>query len=420
MAGQDASLPATFPEPRGTMTLGKIRMAFLRGFFARRARSGAANGDGGVGARRQGAVLLAFLVSLALLSPGLARAQIGSDRYSAMVIDAGSGTVLLAANPDAPRYPASLTKMMTLYLTFEALRDRRIALQDRVPISAHAASQEPSKLDLQPGTRLTVEQAILALITKSANDAASALGEALGGSEERFAQMMTLRARALGMSHTVFRNASGLPDPGQVTTARDLAILARHLIQDYPDQYRYFSVPGFVFHGRMIPNHDHMLTTYQGADGLKTGYTEAAGHNLVTSAVRGNVRLIGVVLGAGSNPERDQHMAAILDQGFASVGVPGSGIVLAHAGTGKWGGLIGTAHAASLPASLRNHPHRGAPATRLVATHWHKKSARLVHEAAAHLAPHHKPTAHASRASAHAVSHASVPKPPLPVPPSLS
>lgn len=364
---------------------------------------------------------LLALLALALL-PAAARAQIGSDRYSAMVIDAASGHVLYAANPDAARYPASLTKLMTLYLTFEALRDRRITLLDRVPVSAHAASQEPSKLDLRPGTRFTVEQAILALVTKSANDAAAALGEMLGGSEERFAQMMTLRARALGMSHTTFRNASGLPDPAQVTTARDLALLARHIIQDYPDQYRYFSVPGFVFHGRMIPNHDHMLTSYEGADGLKTGYTEAAGHNLITSAVRGDTRVIGVVLGAGSNPERDQHMAAILDQGFASLGVPGSGILLARAEGAKAGGskwsLIGTAHASTLPPSLRR-PHGGTPPTRLAAaSRWHRKHARLVHAASAHLASHHKPAAHVT-------SHAGTSPParaqkPLPLPPTLT
>ena len=389
-------------------------MAFLTGMPAGEGHAGERHGWNARG------VALLILFALALL-PGAARAQIGSDRYSAMVIDAASGRVLYAASPDAARYPASLTKLMTLYLTFEALRDRRITLQDRVPVSAHAASQEPSKLDLRPGTRLTVEQAILALVTKSANDAAAALGETLGGSEARFAQMMTLRARALGMSRTTFRNASGLPDPEQVTTARDLALLARHIIQDYPDQYRYFSVPGFVFHGRMIPNHDHMLTSYEGADGLKTGYTEAAGHNLVTSATRGDARLIGVVLGAGSNPERDQHMAAILDQGFVSLGVPGSGILLAHAegtkaGGSKWG-LIGTAHAATLPPALRHRS--GAPPARLAAAaRWHRKHARIVHVASAHLTPRHKPAAHAaSHAGTPPAAHA---QKPLPVPPTLT
>jgi D-alanyl-D-alanine carboxypeptidase len=211
---------------------------------------------------------------------------------------------------------------MTLYMAFEALRDRRITLNELVPVSAYAASMQPSKLGLMPGTRITVEQIILGLVTKSANDAAAAMGEFLGGSEDRFAQMMTLRARSLGMNHTTFTNASGLPDPDQWTTARDLAILARRLLSDFPSYYGYFSTPTFVWQRRVIPNHDNLLRTYPGADGMKTGYTDAAGHNLVTSAVRGGVRLIGVVLGASSNAERDVHMASLLDRGFEELDVP--------------------------------------------------------------------------------------------------
>lgn len=267
------------------------------------------------------AASLAAAVTL-FLTIGAAHAQIGSDRYSSIVVDAGTGVVLSSANADDPRHPASLTKMMTLYLVFEALRDRRISLDMQVPVSVHAASMVPTKLGLRPGMSLSVEDAILGLITKSANDAAAALGEQLGGTEDRFAQMMTLRARALGMSRTVFRNASGLPDIEQVTTAHDLALLARHLIQDFPVEYRYFSMPSFVFHGRPILNHDPMLTQYPGADGIKTGYIEASGHNLVTSAVRNNVRLIGVVMGAATNGERNLHMAALLDSGFDQMNVP--------------------------------------------------------------------------------------------------
>jgi D-alanyl-D-alanine carboxypeptidase len=266
-----------------------------------------------------GAVLGAALSSLI---PTIARAQVGSYRYSSIVVDDSSGKVTEAVNADASRYPASLTKLMTLYLAFEAVRDHRITLNQLVPVSGHAASMEPSKLGLLPSTRLSVEEAILAIVTKSANDAACALGELVGGNEDRFAQLMTLRARALGMTHSTFRNASGLPDPEQVTTARDLALLAHHLIEDFPAEYHYFSVPSFYFHGREIPNHDRMLTDYEGADGLKTGYTVASGHNLVTSAVRGGVRLIGVVMGASSNPERDIHMASLLDNGFTQLGVP--------------------------------------------------------------------------------------------------
>jgi D-alanyl-D-alanine carboxypeptidase len=316
-------------------------------------------------------VLVAVLAAL----PCAARAQIGSDRYSSIVVEAGSGQVMEAANADAPRHPASLAKVMTLYMVFEALRDRRIALETPVPISGHAASMAPTKLGLLPSSRLTVEQGILGLITKSANDAAAALAELLGGSEDRFAQMMTLRARSLGMSNTTFTNASGLPDPDQWTTARDLALLARRMVADFPDYYRYFSVPSFSYGRQVIPNHDHLLQSYPGADGLKTGYTEASGHNLITSAVRGGVRLIGVVLGAQSNYERDLHMIALLNQGYGQLDIPieqrapvqmaggmPSGINGGMSRGGPKGiqGFIPTAHAAEVPA----HP---APRTHLAA-----------------------------------------------------
>jgi D-alanyl-D-alanine carboxypeptidase len=251
-----------------------------------------------------------------------AAAQIGSARYASIVVDAHTGSVLSSVNADEPRYPASLTKLMTLYMTFEALRDRRISLQQLVPVSADAASMAPTKLGLTPGTRITVEQAILGLITKSANDAAAALGEMLGGNEDRFAQMMTLRARGLGMTHTTFRNASGLPDPEQVTTARDLSLLGRHLIADFPAYYGYFATQSFTFHGRVHRNHDHLLGTYPGADGMKTGYIAASGFNLVSSAARGGVRLVGVVMGGSNSWERDNHMMALLDQGFERMDVP--------------------------------------------------------------------------------------------------
>jgi D-alanyl-D-alanine carboxypeptidase len=292
--------------------------------------------------------LAAFALSLAglgLVGMGPAAAQIGSDRYSSIVVDAATGAVLEAANPDASRHPASLTKLMTLYMAFEALRDRRVTMDELVPVSAHAASMEPSKLGLVPGTRLTVEEAILGLVTKSANDAAAALGELLGGSEDRFAQMMTLRARALGMSHTTFTNASGLPDPDQWTSARDLAILGRRLVADFPAYYPYFGTRSFTFQRRVIFNHDRMLESYPGADGMKTGYTVASGHNLVTSAVHSGVRLIGVVLGAASNPERDAHMAVLLDQGFEELDVPPERRTVV---AGRLPSLVSTAHAATL------------------------------------------------------------------------
>ena len=299
-------------------------------------------------ARAAGLLAAGVLLLLAALP---ARAQIGSDRYSSIVIDAANERVLWSANPDAPRHPASLTKMMTLYMVFEALRDRRISLNQLVPVTAYAASMEPSKLDLVPGTRMTVQEAILGLVTKSANDAAAAVAEFLGGDEQRFAQMMTLRARALGMEHTVFRNASGLPDPEQWTTARDLAVLARHLIYDFPSDYRYFSTESFRFHGRTIFSHDFMLKSYPGADGIKTGYTESSGSNLVTSAMRDDVRLIGVVMGAAHASERDLHMAALLDQGFTAMDVaPPPRRDGSRVASRAMPSIIAAAHAATLPA----------------------------------------------------------------------
>ncbi len=294
-----------------------------------------------------GAASLLMTLSMAamLLLPATARAQIGSDRYSSIVVEAGNGRVLSAANPDELRFPASLTKMMTIYMAFEALRDRRITLHQSVPVSPHAASMPPTKLGLLPGTNITVEECILGMVTRSANDAAAALGELLGGDEHRFAQMMTLRARALGMSRTRFRNASGLPDPEQVTTARDLAVLARHLVHDFPRDYAYFSVPSFRFQGRNIAGHDYLLDRYAGTDGIKTGYTNASGFNLVTSVVRDNQRLIGVVIGASRAAGRDQHMIALLDQAYRKLDIgPDSQPVLASRG----GGFIASAHAAPL------------------------------------------------------------------------
>ncbi len=343
--------------------------------------------------RRVGPAWLGILLSFMALSSGSAWAQVGSARYSAIVMDARTGRIIMGVNQDAPRFPASLTKLMTLYMTFEALRDRRIQLDEYVPVSAWAAAQPPTKLGLQPGEALTVQQAILGLVTKSANDAAAALGELLGGSEDRFAQMMTLRARALGMNRTVFRNASGLPDPNQWTTARDLATLGRRIILDFPQLYGYFSVPGFVFHNRLILNHDTMLRTYPGADGMKTGFTDDAGHNLETSAVRDGVRLIGVVMGAGSNTERDQHMTMLLDDGFnQEIGRP----------TGFGGGFIALANAATTYAV---HPPQPipevqplVPAARIphdraiqVGAFPIERMARLVAEESARLAPDGQP-----------------------------
>lgn len=298
-----------------------------------------------------------FALLLGML-PSLAWAQIGSDRYSSIVIEARSGRILSAVSPDEQRFPASLTKMMTLYMAFEALQERRITRHQAVPVSAHAASMQPSKLGLVPGSRITVEQAMLALITRSANDAAAALGEMLGGSESRFAQMMTLRARSLGMTRTVFRNASGWPDPMQVTTARDMAVLGRRLVADFPAEYALFATQTFRFGRASITNHNRLLTGYEGADGIKTGYTNASGFNLVASAVRGNLRLIGVVMGGKTAFERDGHMMALLDRGFEGAGV-------ATAGSGvRMPALVSTAMAAPV---ARGGTTRSAPPRRTAA-----------------------------------------------------
>lgn len=270
---------------------------------------------------RKWAGLLAGVTLAAFTTASQARAQY-AGQISSIVMDAKTGAVLSQTDPDLRRYPASLTKLMTLYMAFNALRAGTISLTQSVPVSIHASTMEPSKLGLVPGTHLTVEQAVLALVTKSANDAACALGELIGGgSEPQFAAMMTQQAHAMGMSRTQFRNASGLPDPDQMTTARDLATLGRRLIADFPEYYHYFATPAFRFHGRYIPNHNPMLKVYAGADGMKTGYTQEAGRNLVTSALRDNVRLVGVVMGASSNTQRSLVMANQLDHGFDAEGV---------------------------------------------------------------------------------------------------
>ncbi len=268
--------------------------------------------------RRCVVMLLAVIFTAAALP---ARADITRrDNYAAIVMDA-RGQVLAADNADEARFPASLTKMMTLYMLFEAMRDGRVSPQGTITMTAEAASRPPSKLGIPAGMSLSVEHAILAVITRSANDVAAAIAERLGGSEERFAQLMTQRARQMGMTRTTFRNASGLPDAEQQTTARDMATLGRRLIEDFPQHYAMFSATHFRWQNRAIHNHNHMLSAYDGADGIKTGYTRWSGFNIVTSARRDGVRLIGVVMGGPSWSERDRHMAELLDAGFARQGV---------------------------------------------------------------------------------------------------
>lgn len=241
------------------------------------------------------------------------------DRSAHIVIEASTGYVLNARNPDKQLYPASLTKLMTLYLTFDALEEGRLGKRQRVSVSKRAAAQEPSSLGLRPGETIRVEDAILAIATKSANDCAVVLAEAVGGSEDRFAKLMTMKARQLGMNHTRFVNASGLFKPAQVSTARDMAILSKALIDDHPQYYRYFSTESFTYEGNAYQNHNKLMNSYQGMDGLKTGYVYASGYNLAASAVRSGTRLIGVVFGGKTTRSRNNTMAQLLDRGFADI-----------------------------------------------------------------------------------------------------
>ena len=236
--------------------------------------------------------------------------------YASIIVNAETGEVLHAVNADDRHYPASLTKVMTLYLVFDALRDKRLTMDTEVPISAHAARQPASHLGLQAGDRIKVRDAILALIIKSANDVAAALGEKLGGTERKFSYLMNAKARELGMSHTTFRNASGLPNRQQFTTARDFARLVQALQKNYPGYYKLFSTRSFTWRGKTIDTHNRLLDRYEGADGVKTGYIRASGFNLATSARRAGLRLIGVVMGARSPRARDLHMMGLLERGF--------------------------------------------------------------------------------------------------------
>jgi len=260
---------------------------------------------------------LAILLAPVAFLPAAAQAQIGSERYASIVIEAATGRVISAVDADETRRPASLTKVMTAFLVFDAVAQGRARWSDPVVISANAAAQPPSKIGAPAGARMTLEQALLAIITRSANDVAVAIAEHLAGSEPAFARMMTLKARSIGMRETVFRNASGLPDRDQVTTARDMATLGRRIITDHPAYYGYFATEQFRFRGRVHHNHNmRMLTGYDGADGIKTGFIRDSGFNLLASAQRDGRRIVAVVFGGSSGPERDRHMTALLDDAF--------------------------------------------------------------------------------------------------------
>jgi D-alanyl-D-alanine carboxypeptidase len=274
---------------------------------------------------RWGAVAVATLMLTGMAADG-ADARTRHRRHvrhsydppaSSIVVDANSGAVLQASNADAPRHPASLTKMMTLYLLFERLQQGKLSLSSELPVSAHAAAQAPSKLGLEPGDKIRVDNAIKAIVTKSANDVAVVIGEAIGGDEPSFARMMTAKARELGMMHTTYRNASGLPNDAQVTTARDQSIIGRALRDRFPQYFHYFATRSFVFRGHTIRGHNRLLGSLDGTDGIKTGYIHDSGFNIVTSVHRGNRYLVAAVFGGHTARARDARVRSLVDKTIA-------------------------------------------------------------------------------------------------------
>jgi D-alanyl-D-alanine carboxypeptidase len=264
--------------------------------------------------RRLPPLILAFL--LLAVTP-----QTAFARYAAIVVDADTGRILHSENADTQNYPASLTKMMTLFMTFEALKSGQLTMNQELPVSSVAERRSPSKLGLRRGQKIKVGDAIAALVTKSANDVATVLAEAIGGTERKFADQMTDRAKALGMNDTVFKNASGLPNRSQLSTAKDMAILARALIRQFPEHYDKFAMESFTWQGTVHRTHNRLMLRYEGMDGIKTGYTAASGFNLVASAKRNGKRLIAVVFGGKTSRARDNQVAKLLDDGFAGMPV---------------------------------------------------------------------------------------------------
>ena len=278
-------------------------------------------------------VVVAAIAAM-LVVAGMATPAAANSRYAAYVIDARTGQVLFARNADARRYPASLTKMMTLYLVFEAIESGRISKSTRIPVSAKAAAEAPSKIGLKAGSSITVDNAIMALVTKSANDVATAIGEHLGGSEAAFARMMTAKAKQLGMNSTQFRNAHGLPNAQQHTTARDMAILGIALREHFPRHYSYFSTRSFTLGKQRFGNHNRLLGRVQGVDGIKTGYIRASGFNLVSSVQDNGRSIVAVVMGGQSGRSRDDHMAALIREHLPKASRSGGGNLVAGRAAG--------------------------------------------------------------------------------------
>jgi len=256
-----------------------------------------------------------FAATIILLGMFLAPA---CAKYASIVIDVNTARVYHELNADTRNYPASLTKMMTTYMLFEALSDGEVQLNTPMRVSARASRQPSSKLWLEPGSSISVELAIRALITKSANDVAVVVAEHLGGTERKFAKLMTLKAKTIGMNRTNFRNASGLPNRHQLSTARDIAKLAIRLYRDFPEYYHYFARTQFTFRGTTFRSHNKVLQKYNGADGLKTGYISASGFNIAVSAVRGHNRIVGILFGGRTAKTRDRHIQSLMDRSFVA------------------------------------------------------------------------------------------------------
>lgn len=328
---------------------------------------------------------LPSLVAAMFFLGGLA--QTAHAVESSLILDSSTGTVISEDHADEPRHPASLTKMMTIYLAFRALHDGRLTLDQQLPVSQHAANMAPTKLGLRAGQTISVRDCLLGMVTKSANDAATVMAEKLGGTEGKFVESMNAQGLLLGMSRTHFSSASGLPDPDDRTTARDISRLALALYRDFPTRVPMFATEEFTFRGKTVHGHNHLMARYSGMDGLKTGYTRAAGFNLASTAVRDGHRLFGVVLGGTSARSRDDAMAQLLDEGFEQW--QGSPTLLAKAGKPAHRSVlaalspIGTAEAEPVP--TRSARHR-------VAKRGSAKSAKVNSRLASsrHATRHHK------------------------------
>ncbi len=292
-------------------------------------------------------ILLATLVLSWLALFGTLQAAVAKVQFSAIAVDARTGKILFSSDIDGQRHPASLTKVMTLYVLFQDLKAGRLKLTSDLKVSQRSASMQPSKLGLKPGSTISVEDAIKALVTRSANDVAATIGENLEGTEANFAARMTRTARAIGMSKTTFKNASGLPNPAQVTTARDFATLSLRIQRDFPEYYPYFRISSFNYKGQTIRTHNRLLGRFQGTDGIKTGYVRASGFNLTTSAKRGSKRIVGVVMGGSSGGVRDKYMMKMLEKAFPKC-VDGEMIAMA-AGTSEGASVPETKTAVVLP-----------------------------------------------------------------------